>query len=156
MTLPPDRGRRVASAGFTLLEMIIVLAVLGLVLGIVVSRGPMRSHALEVRAVVADVTRALRQARGAAIAGGAPVLVVVNGERRSVTIGGGKPMVLPAGLSVSASAGLGGRAVERPVELRFRPDGSSSGGGILLGDGQRRMLVAIDWLTGRVSVANAP
>ena len=39
MTAP---GRETAQRGFTLLEMLVVIAVLGLVAGLVVARGPMR------------------------------------------------------------------------------------------------------------------
>ena len=38
----------------------------------------------------------------------------------------------------------------------FAPDGSSTGGRIELAAGARRMQVGVDWLTGRVSVADAP
>ena len=39
-------------------------------------------------------------------------------------------------------------------DIRFQPDGSSTGGRITLADGRRRMAVGVDWLTGRVSVAD--
>ena len=39
-------------------------------------------------------------------------------------------------------------------DIRFNPDGSSTGGRIALADGQRRMAVGVDWLTGRVSIAD--
>ena len=39
-------------------------------------------------------------------------------------------------------------------DIRFNPDGSSSGGRITLADGSRRVAVGVDWLTGRVTVAD--
>ena len=39
-------------------------------------------------------------------------------------------------------------------DIRFNPDGSSTGGRISLIDGQRKVAVGVDWLTGRVSVAD--
>ena len=54
-----------ARNGFTLLEVLIVVVILGLALGIAVSRGPVRSVALEARAAAADMARTLRMARGA-------------------------------------------------------------------------------------------
>jgi prepilin-type N-terminal cleavage/methylation domain-containing protein len=50
-------------AGFTLLEMIIVIAVLGMALGLVVTRGPMRSQTMEMQAAVNQVAQGLRVAR---------------------------------------------------------------------------------------------
>jgi hypothetical protein len=40
--------------------------------------------------------------------------------------------------------------------ISFAPDGSASGGGIVLGSANRRVKIDIEWLTGRVQVANAP
>ena len=142
--------------GFTLLEMIILLVVLGLVAGIVVSHGPMRSRGVEVRTVVADVVRALRQARGSAIAADQPVLVVVNGTRRTLSVAGGPPLTMPVGLDLAAATGTDLVPTPKLAAIRFSPDGSSSGGRILLADGRRKVLVGVDWLTGRVSVANVP
>jgi len=42
----------------------------------------------------------------------------------------------------------------REGDIRFNPDGSSTGGRISLADGRRRIGVGVDWLTGRVSVAD--
>lgn len=39
--------------------------------------------------------------------------------------------------------------------LRFYPDGSSNGGRLTIGAGGREFAVTVDWLTGRVSVAES-
>ena len=145
-----------ACAGFTLLEMIVVLVILGLVAAIAASRGPVRSHGLEVRGTVAAVSEALRGARGRAIAANRPVLVAVNGERGGIAVEGGPTIEVPAGLDLEAAAGVGGRLEKRLVGLRFAPDGSSTGARILFADGDRRAQIGVDWLTGRVSAANVP
>jgi general secretion pathway protein H len=54
---------------------------------------------------------------------------------------------LPDGLSF----GLQGAATATR-EIVFYPDGSSSGGAVVLGNARFRHRVATDWLTGRVSV----
>jgi hypothetical protein len=41
-------------------------------------------------------------------------------------------------------------------QIRFFPDGSSTGGRIGLSRNDRRAAVAVDWLTGLVSVDDAP
>jgi general secretion pathway protein H len=38
--------------------------------------------------------------------------------------------------------------------IRFNPDGSSTGGRIVLADGNRKVAVGVEWLSGRVSVAD--
>lgn len=143
-------------AGFTLLEMIIVLVILGLVVGMVASSGPVRSHKLEVRGIVASVSEALRGARGRAIAANRPVLVAVNGERRGIAVEGGPTIEVPAGLDLEAAVGAAGRPEKRLVGFRFAPDGSSTGARILFADGDRRIQISVDWLTGRVSTVDVP
>jgi hypothetical protein len=41
------------------------------------------------------------------------------------------------------------------VIFSFAPDGSATGGVIILGTPGRRILVGVDWLTGRVDIADA-
>jgi general secretion pathway protein H len=41
------------------------------------------------------------------------------------------------------------------ADIRFLPDGSSTGGRVELKDGRRRMRIGVDWLNGRVSVGDA-
>jgi general secretion pathway protein H len=43
-------------------------------------------------------------------------------------------------------------ASERKGSIRFYPDGSSTGGRITVSSGERKYLVDVDWLTGRVWV----
>ena len=56
------------SDGFTLIEMLIVLAILGMALGLIVNRGPMRSERLTERDTATTLAEALRETRGRAIA----------------------------------------------------------------------------------------
>ena len=41
---------------------------------------------------------------------------------------------------------------DRRGAIRFYPDGSSTGGRVTVAAGERRLLVDVDWLTGRVSI----
>lgn len=132
--------------GFTLLEVLIVIVIIGLAIGIVVSRGPARSVALEARSAAADLARAFRQARGQAILLGRPVPVVVDFQRRIFVVdGAAHPW--PAGVVLSPAV-----AHVRAETLRFDPDGAGSGGRVDVTDGQTGLTVAVDWLTGRVTV----
>ena len=143
-------------AGFTLLEMIVVLVVVALIAGIFVGRMPSRSHGLERRALVDAMVEALRGARGRAIATNRTVTIAVYGERGRFTVEGGPSIQLPDTLAMTAAAGPRGEARKDLAGIRFAPDGSSSGGRILLAEGKRQTKIGIDWLTGRVSVADGP
>ena len=142
--------------GFTLLEMIIVLVILGLVVGIAAARGPARSHGLEVKRIVATVAEALRSARGRAIAINRPVLVAIDGARGSVAVAGGPTIQVRPELDLTAATSPTGEPDKKLVGIRFAPDGSSSGGRIVLADGKRQTQIGVDWLTGRVSVTDVP
>lgn len=150
MTWPISVARR---NGFTLLEMIVVLVVLGLAVGLVVGHGAPRNRALEARNVAVEVARTLREARGQAIAGNRTVLVAVDLARHAIAIDGGRVRLLPPEIAMAMRGEAVGR---RTVGIRFDADGSASGGQIELSDQAHRMEVSVNWLTGRVQVRDAP
>ena len=94
-------GSRARAAGFTLLEVLVVLAVLGLMAALVVARDYGRHPGLEARAAALTVAQALRTARGRAIATDRSVLVSVNPERRALRIGEDPPLRLAPSLTVT-------------------------------------------------------
>jgi general secretion pathway protein H len=69
-------------------------------------------------------------------------------------VGTGTPRLLPPDLSLELLTISGEAVSAREGAIRFNPDGSSTGGRISLVDGRRRIGVGVDWLTGRVSVAD--
>ena len=154
MTWRPDRIHTRA-AGFSLIEMIVVLVILGLALALIVTRGPQRSHTLEFRAAASEVAETLRLARARAIASNRPVRVVVDTETHRMVAEGGAVRALPAAYGVAVQT-VAGEADGRRGVIGFSPDGSATGGRITLADGARRVWIDIDWLTGRVSITDAP
>jgi general secretion pathway protein H len=69
-------------------------------------------------------------------------------------VGTGTPRSLAADLSLELLTISGEALNDREGNIRFNPDGSSTGGRISLADGRRRIGVGVDWLTGRVSVVD--
>jgi len=146
------RGR---DDGFTLLEMIVVLAIMGLLIGVVVMHGPVHSQALQTRAAAGALAQALRQARATAMAQSRDVSVVIDPATHSFAADGGPVLhvapsmqlaVLPPALRARGNARM----------IRFSPDGSATGGEVLLGSAGRRVEIDVQWLTGQVQVTNAP
>jgi len=121
----------------------VVLVILGLVGGLVLARGPMRSAALDMRAESQAVAGALRLARSRAIASNRPVAVRFG--PRSLQVGNDPARPLSPDIGLLAAPG--------PVIL-FQPDGSSSGGTVQLSGAGRAAEVGVSWLTGRVVVAD--
>lgn len=137
------------ASGFTLIEVIVVLAILALVGGLVLGRGPPRSAGVEMRGAVGTVAQTLRLARTRAIAGNRTVAVEFDVQGGSYRIGGERARGLPpgVGMAVTSMQGVGG-------SILFLADGSSSGGRVELAGGGRQAQVGVDWLTGRVSVVD--
>jgi general secretion pathway protein H len=150
----PGNGPAPAQAGFTLIEILVVLAILGVVLGIMIGRGPARSRGLETRAAAGALAQSLRAARAQAIAGDQPVTVVIDPVRHVFAADNGPVRHIDPDLDmVILPPALPGPGASRLI--RFGPDGSSSGGAVVLGSGNRRLGVSVEWLTGKVSVADA-
>lgn len=142
-------------AGFTLFELLIVLVILGAMLGLVVTHGPPRSQGLRTRAAAGALASALRSARATAIARANDVAVAIDAKRHRFAVDGGKAIPLDPEMEISVLP----PALPAPdgVRLiRFSPDGSATGGAVVLGAGRARLRVDVEWLTGKVAVSNAP
>jgi general secretion pathway protein H len=147
--------RNKAQAGFTLIEMIVVMAVIGLMVGIVVAKGPMRSRTLTQRAAVQAMSSGLREARARAVATNRPVEFAVDIEHKVFRVGDSKPIALPPEFAMSMVSAAGQRMSDTIAAIRFDPDGSSTGGRIDLATDNRHIRIGVDWLSGKVSVSNA-
>ena len=144
--------RNRGSAGFTLIEVLVVLVILGLALSVVAIGRPGRSVALDLRGAASGVAATLRLARVEAVAGNRTVGVVFEPGVPAVRMDGAPARRLPPGVAMAVTT-TRDNARGTLAAIRFAPDGSSSGGEVVLTDGGRRMRVGVDWLTGRVTMA---
>ncbi len=131
-----------------------VLAILALVAGLVLARGPQRSAALDMRTASGAVAGALRVARSRAIASNQRVPVWFDARAATLRVGAGPVRALPDGIGFSVLAAAE-QAAGQGAAILFLPDGSSTGGRVELAGRGRRADVGVDWLTGRVSIADA-
>jgi general secretion pathway protein H len=151
-----DRGQHGASgdAGFTLIEIVVVLAVLGFALVLLVGFRPPWSKGLDIESTAAELAGQLRLVRSQAIAANQSVALELDLPGRRYRGGAAAARALPAGLAIELLTVAGERRAGGVDGIRFHPDGSSTGGRIVLADGTRRVAVGVDWLTGRVTVAD--
>ena len=157
MTLPRDprlRSRATAPLGFTLIELLVVLAILGLALVLIAGFKPPWSRGLGIDATASDLAAGLRLARAEAIAGNRPVVFDLDLASRQYHVGARPPRRLPPDMVVELLTVEGERRGAASGDIRFNPDGSSTGGRITLAAADRRVAVGVEWLTGRVSIAN--
>ena len=150
-TTRPDLER---CAGFTLIEVIVTLAILGLALVIVVGYKAPWSSGFGLKGTASELASGLRLARSEAITSNRPVAFDLDVTGHVYRVGKGAERRLPANLSIELLTIAGESRGARVGDIRFNPDGSSTGGRIVLAEGSRRTAVGVDWLTGRVSVAD--
>jgi general secretion pathway protein H len=151
---PPHAGRRrVRSAGFTLLEMLAVILLIGIAAAAVsvsVSQGLTSARA---NAASVELAAALRQTRTAAIVSGKDQTLEVD-TRQALYRANGHEVRLPAQMRVGLTSAREDQVDADTGRIRFFPDGSSTGGRITLQRGQRQWHVNVAWLTGAVSVVD--
>jgi general secretion pathway protein H len=152
----PANGAR-PGRGFTLVELLVVLAIAALVLTVV---PPLVSAALpgvELKAAARRTLSSLRLARETAIRSGDDAVLMVDVEQHRLEIPGYRAISLPRRIELKLEAASGEMLDEQRGAIRFFPDGSSTGGRIILARGEGRdqhgYQVGVTWLTGRVRMA---
>lgn len=141
------------AAGFTLIEMIVVLAVLGLAMVLIIRNGKAISPAIHARAATESISAALRSARSEAVMTNRSILFTIDLSNRKYQWGQAPPQILTNDLSLSLMTSRDQVVSTAEGRIRFDPDGSSSGGRVTVAGGERTWWIGIDWLSGRVSVA---
>ena len=138
-------------AGFTLVELVVALAIAAIALAIVPASMVKLHESVQYSSAVRELLSGLKAARTDAARLGVAVPFTLDTAENRFSVGSGRSVDLPSGLR------LGMVVAERELDdergsIRFYPDGSSTGGSIVLrrssGDGVR---LRVDWLLGRVT-----
>lgn len=137
--------------GFTLVELLVVFAIIALVVALVpIAFGRLHDSAEyrdTVRAVVAD----MRSARQLALTQGAEARFAVNLRARTFGVVGGPIHEVPEPLALHVVMAAEERGADGTLAIRFLPGGGASGGSVDIvrpsGSGVR---LRVDWFSGRV------
>jgi len=143
--------------GFTLVEMLVVLVVIGLI----VSLAPMAFERLlpgrRLDAAARELAGTLRMARSLAIRDDRSRFVVIDVGARTALIDGTRSgQQLPDTVSVDLVVASTERPGPETGRIRFYPDGTSTGGEVGLRMDHRSVKVVVDWFNGQVSLFDAP
>lgn len=152
--------------GFTLLELLVVLAIAGALLALVPPVISAVVPGTKARVAALDLAATLRAARNTAITRSTSIDVTFDTESASYVLAGSSKTELPRGVAlvildrsgyVSETRHAVGHlhGPDPTYTLRFYPDGSCNGLATRLGAADGGYVVAVDWLMGRVSITGA-
>ena len=136
------------SAGFTLLEILLVLAILGLVAALTLPTLRRPPDKLRLEAAARTLMSGLRSSRVEAIARNDDVVVTMHVDRRILESSTGSTIQIDQEISVEMIFAAAERRRGAAGAIRFFPDGTSSGGDIILTLNKRRARISVNWLTG--------
>ena len=141
-----------ADRGFTLVELLVVLALVGMLTAMV----PLAFERLRESAQYRDTVRAvltdIRQARYRALSEGREVRFGIDILQRTYGMEGRPLRILPEPLRLRATVADVEVSADQKAAIRFLPDGGATGGSIEIlrpsGAGAR---LTVDWLSGGVT-----
>ncbi len=139
--------------GFTLLEILVVLGIMGLLAAIIVPRVNAGNDYYTIGSDVREVASALRLTRSLAIEQQSDKVLLFNLDDNSYQIDGQKPRTLSDDVAldiVTSQAEL--KENGRLAGIRFYEDGASSGGRVTLTLNDDKRAVDIVWMTGQINV----
>lgn len=143
------------AAGFTLVELLVVLVMVGLLLTLVPVAFQNAVPSLQVKSAARELAAVMRDARGLAIKENRDAFVQVDVEagRYSSNRRSGEE-ILDEDIEISLLTAESELDDNGGGRIRFYPDGTSTGGRVSLTLDDTTYHVVVDWLTGRIEVAD--
>ena len=144
-------SRRRDAKGFTLVELLVVLAIMALVVTLLAPMLRIGRSGADLRSASSEMLAAMRTARSLAIAQNRPTAILLDpvygryGEPRRYHL-------LPAGMTMSWRALWPVAGQNDLGAIYFFPDGSASGGEIDLKAGNAVRALVVDWFSGLASL----
>jgi general secretion pathway protein H len=142
---------RARQSGFTLIEMIAVIVLVGIIVGIVVSSFSRGLSGAKIQAASRDVVAALRYTRGQAIVKGKETTFNIDLANNTYQAPGKGSVQLPKTMRLNLYTAAQEQTGESSGQVRFFPDGASTGGHISVLMERTEWRINVDWLTGAIT-----
>ena len=149
---PIDRSLA-GSEGYTLLELLIVLAIISCAAATAFHIAPASRDHTMVKMAAVNLATELRATRARALRTGHWQSLMIDVDRRTYHRQSAPATLLDPSLSLKIETFRLPRPPQASAEIRFSPDGQSTGGTITLKKGGTTIALTVDWLTGRTALA---
>ena len=151
---PDFRHRARYLRGFSLIELLIVLVIIGLSMAVIAPRLDQSLATIQLRASSRAVTAAARHAQNLAQKEQRDVLLLIDTAGRNFRTDRGTALrIRPADAKISVVGAESEKQSEHEIGIRFFADGSSTGGAVELALRAQRVAIEVDWLTGITRIA---
>lgn len=141
------------SRGFTLLELLVVLFIMGLGYALAAPMIGAGAATLELKSATRQLAAGLRKTRNTAVTRQQEAVMTVDvGNRAFAITNDARVYPLPKRVEISLITAQTEQLQSQLGNIRFFPDGSSTGGRLTLSVGESRHAIDVDWLTGKVMV----
>ncbi|HQV71472.1 MAG: GspH/FimT family pseudopilin [Xanthomonadales bacterium] len=151
-TTPHSRFPIPVSRGFTLIEMIVVIVLIGIVASVVTFAFTRTLASARIQAASNDLVAGLRYTRGQAIVKGEQKVLLLDLEKNTWLAPGKAERELPKDMILRLTTAQQELTSDKTGGIRFFPDGSSTGGNIAVVLGEREWKINVGWLTGEVTL----
>jgi general secretion pathway protein H len=142
-----------SSDGFSLLEMLVALAIISLAAGVAYSGTSWRGSRETLITLSQKIAHAAAEATLRAISKGETTNVEVDVVKRLLSNGQDGGIVIPEPFKISVVTGASLIRQDRLGRIEFYADGTSSGGEIVLEEKSGKVkTIRISWLTGAITV----
>jgi general secretion pathway protein H len=156
LTLPAARAERGGGeAGFALIEILCVLAIIGMLAAIILPAIPRATSRARLESYAVETAALLKADRNSALRRQIHVATRIDAASRSIRSGiTGRVIRLPSDVSLDAI--LASRCADRNTgrSIDFFPSGMSCGGTIALSRPGMGFEVRVNWLTGGVEIVS--
>jgi general secretion pathway protein H len=146
--------RSTADAGFTLIEALVVIAILAIAVAVVGPALTRPSDRLVLATTSKEIAAALRLTRSAAITTNREQVFTIDVQKRSFGSSTIREKPFPETIQAAFKVAEPERYSEFLGGIRFFADGSSTGGELLLSHKSKSTALCVHWLTGRLIEAD--